>query len=80
MRSQKIPDDIKIIAQFLADRAETGQDWQALTRSAFKLRRELKERGGYRLEKVERPAKQASKGNGQAHPAGPAIFAEVEAH
>lgn len=49
MASQGIPDDIKIIAQFLASQAGQGEQWPELTREAFKLRRELKERGGYRL-------------------------------
>jgi hypothetical protein len=49
MPDSKVPDDIKIIAQFLADRAGPGRPWQELTREAFILRRELKQRGGYRL-------------------------------
>jgi hypothetical protein len=49
MREATIPDDIKIIAQFLASQAASGRPWQELTRDAFKLRRELKQRGGYRL-------------------------------
>lgn len=49
MRQARIPDDIKIIAQFLSSQAASGQPWQELTRDAFKLRRELKQRGGYRL-------------------------------
>jgi hypothetical protein len=49
MATQQVPDDIKIIAQFLAGRREVGTAWEELTRDAFKLRRELKERGGYRL-------------------------------
>ena len=43
------PDDIKIIAQFLADRARPRRQWQELTREAFTLRKALKERGGYKL-------------------------------
>ncbi len=49
MREPRISDDIKIIAQFLAGRAAPGRAWQELTRDAFKLRRDLKQRGGYRL-------------------------------
>ena len=49
MREARIPDDIKIIAQFLAGQAAPARPWQELTQSAFKLRRELKQRGGYRL-------------------------------
>ena len=47
------PDDIKIIAQFLADRADPPRDWQELTREAFALRRDLKQRGGYKLARGE---------------------------
>ena len=48
MATHQPPDDIKIIAQFLAGR--TGErDWQELTRDAAKLRRQLKERGGFRM-------------------------------
>ena len=47
MATQHTPDDIKIIAQFLASR--TGGPWQDLTSEAFKLRRQLKDRGGFRL-------------------------------
>ena len=49
MDDARIPDDIKIIAQFLAGQAVPSRPWQELTRDAFKLRRELKRRGGYRL-------------------------------
>ena len=49
MGETRIPDDIKIIAQFLAGQAAPARPWQELTRDAFKLRRELKQRGGYRL-------------------------------
>ena len=51
MAEPRIPDDIKIIAQFLASQTAPHQPWQELTRNAFKLRRELKQRGGYRLAK-----------------------------
>ena len=43
------PDDIKIIAQFLAGQTAQGRPWQELTPDAFKLHRELKQRGGFRL-------------------------------
>ncbi len=43
------PDDIKIIAQFLAAWATPPRDWQELTRDAFILRKALKERGGFKL-------------------------------
>ena len=49
MREARIPDDIKIIAQFLAEHAASGRPWQELAPVAFKLRRDLKQRGGYRL-------------------------------
>jgi hypothetical protein len=49
MREARIPDNIKIIAQFLAGQAPLGRPWQELTPEAFKLRRELRQRGGYRL-------------------------------
>jgi hypothetical protein len=49
MATQQTPDDIKIIAQFLAGLEGPGSEWPALTRDAFRLRRELKERGGYTL-------------------------------
>ena len=49
MGEARVPDDIKIIAQVLAGEAGPGRPWQELTRQAFKLRRELKQRGGYRL-------------------------------
>ncbi len=51
MGEPRIADDIKIIAQFLAGRVAPGRPWQELTADAFKLRRELKQRGGYRLER-----------------------------
>jgi hypothetical protein len=44
MASQAAPDEIMIIAQFLAARADPPLPWQEFTREAFKLRRELKER------------------------------------
>lgn len=43
------PDDIKIIAQFLAERSGEGSDWPGHMQDAFKLRQQLKRRGGYRL-------------------------------
>ena len=49
MAATPTPDDIKIIAQFLASRADPAMPWQEFTRDAFKLRRQLKERGGYRI-------------------------------
>lgn len=49
MKTFQTPDDIKIIAQFLAERASPGRDWQELTREAFALRKALRERGGYKL-------------------------------
>lgn len=49
MGETKIPDDIKIIAQFLAGQTAPDRPWQELTTDAFRLRRELKQRGGYRL-------------------------------
>ena len=49
MGEPRIPDDIKIIAQFLASQTAPTQPWQELTLRAFKLRRDLKLRGGYRL-------------------------------
>lgn len=49
MSDSRIPDDIKIIAQFLASQTAPRQPWQELTLHAFKLRRDLKQRGGYRL-------------------------------
>ncbi len=49
MATRHTPDDIKIIAQFLAGLGGSGTEWPGLTRDAFRLRRELKERGGYTL-------------------------------
>ncbi len=53
MATQQTPDDIKIIAQFLAGRRGLASEWAEHTRQAFKLRRELKERGGYTLARSE---------------------------
>ena len=44
-----VPDDIKIIAQFLAAQKEPKRRWEEMTREAFSLRRQLKLRGGFRL-------------------------------
>ncbi|MEA3037265.1 MAG: hypothetical protein QOH04_3052 [Sphingomonadales bacterium] len=44
-----VPDDIKIIAQFLAGRAGAEAHWIAFTRDAARLRRALKARGHFRL-------------------------------
>jgi hypothetical protein len=44
-----VPDDIKIIAQFLAGRDPADAHWTAFTRDAAKLRRALKARGHFRL-------------------------------
>jgi hypothetical protein len=41
MNRPQTPDDIKIIAQFLAERAQPPRDWKELTREAFILRRAL---------------------------------------
>jgi hypothetical protein len=49
MDDARVPDDIKIIAQFLAAQGTPVRPWQELTRNAFNLRRELKQRGGFRL-------------------------------
>jgi len=49
------PDDIKIIAQFLAERPGSSASWSDLTRDAFELRKQLKKRGGYRLVKRAGP-------------------------
>ena len=56
MGDARIPDDIKIIAQFLASQTAPRRPWQELTLDAFKLRRELKQRGGYRLARNGRAA------------------------
>jgi hypothetical protein len=42
------PDDIKIIAQFLAEHARTN-DWQAMTKHAARLKRNLRNRGEFRI-------------------------------
>jgi hypothetical protein len=47
--AERTPDDIKIIAQFLAERGGEGSAWPAYTTEAFKLRQQLKQRGGYKL-------------------------------
>ncbi|MEA3062065.1 MAG: hypothetical protein QOJ94_1846 [Sphingomonadales bacterium] len=44
-----VPDDIKIIAQFLAGRDPADAHWTAFTRDAARLRRALKARGRFRL-------------------------------
>jgi hypothetical protein len=44
-----VPDDIKIIAQFLAGRDRANAHWTAFTRDAARLRRALKARGHFRL-------------------------------
>jgi hypothetical protein len=44
-----VPDDIKIIAQFLAARERREGQWRDYARDAAKLRRELKARGSFRL-------------------------------
>lgn len=44
-----VPDDIKIIAQFLAGRESADAHWTAFTRDAARLRRALKARGHFRL-------------------------------
>jgi hypothetical protein len=49
MAEQCTPDDIKIIAQFLADQSQPARPWREFTREAFNLRRQLKQRGGFRL-------------------------------
>jgi hypothetical protein len=48
-RSAEVPDDIKIIAQFLAARERREAQWRDYARDAAKLRRELKARGSFRL-------------------------------
>ena len=48
-RMAGVPDDIKIIAQFLAVRSGAERPWQEMTREAFSLRQQLKFRGGFRL-------------------------------
>jgi hypothetical protein len=44
-----VPDDIKIIAQFLAGLDSADGDWTRFTRDAARLRRALKARGHFRL-------------------------------
>lgn len=44
-----VPDDIKIIAQFLAAREGRDPDWRDYARDAGRLRRALKARGEFRL-------------------------------
>jgi hypothetical protein len=56
MAAKAISDDIKIIAQFLASRSDPAMPWQDFTRDAFKLRRQLKERGDYRICPARVPA------------------------
>ena len=51
MNRPKVPDDIKIIAQFLAEQRGEPASWPDLTRQAFSLRQQLKLRGGYRMVK-----------------------------
>jgi hypothetical protein len=48
-----VPDDIKIIAQFLAEHSRVD-DWQALTRHALQLKRDLSQRGAYRIVRHEK--------------------------
>lgn len=43
----RVPDDIKVIAQFLAAREKCPDEWRSFAREAFELRRELKNRGHY---------------------------------
>jgi hypothetical protein len=54
MAEPRATDDIKIIAQFLADRAGASAEWPRHKREAFKLRSMLKARGGYKLVKSAR--------------------------
>ena len=51
----EVPDDIKIIAQFLATQSEPQRRWQEMTREAFNLRQQLKLRGGFRLTRRREP-------------------------
>jgi hypothetical protein len=57
MNRPQTPDDIKIIAQFLAERAQPPRDWKELTREAFILRKALKERGGFKLARSSPPSR-----------------------
>jgi hypothetical protein len=50
------PDDIKIIAQFLAGRMSDRPEWEAMTRDALRLKRELNQRGAYRIVRTGKPA------------------------
>ena len=45
-----IPDDIKVIAQFIAEREGHAERWHVYTREAFDLRRELKARAAWRAQ------------------------------
>jgi len=54
MAETQATDDIKIIAQFLAEHAGTSAEWTRHKRAAFKLRQQLKLRGGYKLVKASR--------------------------
>ncbi len=54
MADPQATDDIKIIAQFLAERAGASAEWPRHKTAAFKLRQQLKMRGGYRLVKAAR--------------------------
>lgn len=49
MSTQRTPDDIKIIAQFLAGRSGALTRWEDCKRDAFKLRQHLKDRGSFKL-------------------------------
>jgi hypothetical protein len=57
MADHPTPDDIKIIAQFLAAQSGDSSRWPAFTPEAFRLRRELKNRGGFRLTKTAQLAR-----------------------
>jgi hypothetical protein len=56
MDDRSTPDDIKIIAQFLAERSGSPADWSDHKQQAFKLRQQLKLRGGYRLVRRTEPS------------------------
>lgn len=45
----RTPDDIKIIAQFLAETTVATASWHDFKKQAFLLRRQLKTRGGFKL-------------------------------
>ena len=51
----EVPDDRKIIAQFLAAHSEPQRRWEEMTREAFSLRQQLKLRGGFRLTRGREP-------------------------